>query len=535
MPLRGVRKKGGGRDTPRGRSITFDLNGEDQELAGLQNTTAADRNQRISSATAATLTINNSAEYNFSNVTTGAEPGNGQITGAIALTKKGAGRFIMGTGAGNTYTGLTTIDGGALQVGHANALGGTAAGTVVNGSGTGTTVARLELDGGVTMNAGESLIINGGGNFSGALTSFSGTNKWQGPVTIGSTGTRIGASANATLEVSGVIDSGVVSTGLNIRTANVTDSTVILSGANTYLGDTNLVVGKLQIAGGNDRLPIGTRLNMTGSTLANATEFDLNGFNQEVAGLSLSTGSASFNSVNNSSSTASTLTVNTAAASPSSYGGKLAGNLALTKTGADTLTLTGTSNAYTGATDVSGGTLIVNGNITTSVQTTVASGATIGGSGSVGALTIQSGGFVAPGNSPGILNTGNYIQAGTYAAEISGLTAGTQHDQIITAGTVDITNGSLTTLFSGTYAVNDMVFLLLNDSTDAISGTYTGFAQGAVVSNYGGLDWQISYIADSAGSTFTGGNDIALMAVPEPNVAALLGGLGALLLLHRRR
>ena len=61
-------------------------------------------------------------------------------------------------------------------------------------------------------------------------------------------------------------------------------------------------------------------------------------------------------------------------------------------------------------------------------------------------------------------------------------------------------------------------------------------AQGAVVGNYLGFDWQISYTGNSTGNTFTGGNDIALMAVaiPEPR-AALLGGLGLLALLRRRR
>jgi hypothetical protein len=101
---------------------------------------------------------------------------------------------------------------------------------------------------------------------------------------------------------------------------------------------------------------------------------------------------------------------------------------------------------------------------------------------------------------------------------------------------VDISGGSLVALFSsGSYALGDKLFILLNDGFDAITGTYSGFAQGATVATYGGFDWAISYLADSAGNTFIGGNDIALMAVPEPNAAALIGGFGVLALLRRRR
>jgi MYXO-CTERM domain-containing protein len=206
----------------------------------------------------------------------------------------------------------------------------------------------------------------------------------------------------------------------------------------------------------------------------------------------------------------------------------------LIKDGAGTLTLSGTNN-YVGTTTVNQGTLLVNGSIASSRLTTVASGATIGGSGTIGALTVSSGGFINPGNSPGILNAGDYIQAGTFMAEINGLTAGIEHDQINITGTVDITGGSLTAMFSGgTYAANDMIFILLNDGGDAITGTYAGLTQGATVINYGGFDWAISYVANSGTNSFTGGNDIALMAVPEPS-SALLGVLGVLLLVLLRR
>jgi autotransporter-associated beta strand protein len=220
--------------------------------------------------------------------------------------------------------------------------------------------ARLELSSGISTNAAENITISGSGNFRGALTSVSGSNTWQGNVTIGAVGTRIGAEDGATLQVSGVIDSGTANTGVISRAGS--GGGVILSGANTYLGDTQVLIGRLQLAGGDNRLPVGTTLTF-GSAGTNANgEFDLNGTNQEVAGLSLLvTAEAAKNSVNNSSATQSTFTVNTVA-SASTFIGILRGNLALTKSGANSLTLTNTSNSYTGVTSITGGTLSLGAN-----------------------------------------------------------------------------------------------------------------------------------------------------------------------------
>jgi hypothetical protein len=152
----------------------------------------------------------------------------------------------------------------------------------------------------------------------------------------------------------------------------------------------------------------------------------------------------------------------------------------------------------------------------------------------VGALTINSGGFVTPGNSPGILTVnGNYSQAGLYTAEIAGTTAGTGHDQIDVTGTVNLTGATLATLFSGSYSPGNIVFILRNDGTDAITGTFAGLAQGATAASYGFMDWQISYTANTGTNSFTGGNDIALMAIPEPSQITV-AGIGLAMLLGRR-
>jgi len=59
-------------------------------------------------------------------------------------------------------------------------------------------------------------------------------------------------------------------------------------------------------------------------------------------------------------------------------------------------------NTYTGATTVTAGTLVVNGSLASTAGLNVASGAFLGGSGSL-ASTIAGAGLVGPGNSPGIL------------------------------------------------------------------------------------------------------------------------------------
>lgn len=306
-------------------------------------------------STASAITNNAALVFQRSNgIVQGLGFANG-ISGTGSITNAGVGTLTLNVA--NTYSGLTTINAGSIKVLHANALGATTAGTVVNGTSTGSAAnPRLELEGGITV-LGESLTITGAGNFYGALSSTNGSNTWAGNVTIGSTGTRLGCTTGHTLTLSGVIDSASIETGLIIRTQDLT-STVILSGANTYLGDTTVLIGKLQLAGGNDRLPTTSRLTM-GSSGTNAdAELDLNGNNQTVAGLAL-TGTAAKNSINNSSSTAAILTINPL--SNNSFAGILKGNLSLTKTGTAAQTIAG-ANTYTGNTTISGGTFTLGAN-----------------------------------------------------------------------------------------------------------------------------------------------------------------------------
>ena len=226
-------------------------------------------------------------------------------------------------------------------------------------------------------------------------------------------------------------------------------------------------------------------------------------------------------------------------------GSVVSGSNSLVKNGSGTTTLNAT-NTYTGTTTVSSGMLLVNGdNSAASGAVTVASGASLGGSGIIGgATTIQSGGFLAPGNSPGILTFSSALTLATGSftnMEIAGTTRGTGYDGIDVGGA--LTYGGALTLTSntligvGTYNLFDFTGDNASESGDFTSIILSGtaYASNAFIQN--GDVWDA--IVDNQTYTFsqvTGNLVVATTAVPEPETFALLGGLLALMYeLGRRR
>lgn len=427
----------------------------------------------------------------------------GMIVDERGLT--GVNRTLTLSGA-NTYTGPTTLNGGILKAGVAS---------VANVSGAFGNNSAVTL---ANVATGPVLDITG---FATQIGSLTGGGTLGGNVTLGAATLTVGGDNTSPAAYAGVISGtgGLTKIGTGTQT---------LSGANTYTGNTLIDNGILALGHATNTLANNGAINVNGGTLALGTNTDT------VGAVTLTSGSIT-------GSGAGRLTGTSYGVQSGTISAKLGGSGALTKTTAGTVTISSDNSGgggYTGAIAVNAGTLIVNGNVSTSIQTTVASGATLGGTGTVGALTIQSGGTHAPGNSPGIQPVGNYTQNGILAMEINGLTAGTQHDRVDVTGTVNITGSSLSLTSTGYTAVNnDLIFILLNNDLDTITGTFAGLVDGASVGIIGGKEFKISYFAngDSAGSpSFTGGNDIALMAIPEPR-ASLLGAIGLIALLRRRR
>jgi fibronectin-binding autotransporter adhesin len=467
----------------------------------------------------------------------------GDISGGGGLTKVGSSSTQV-LGGTNSYAGLTTVNAGELRIASANALNGTS-GITVTASGAG-----LSLNGGISVGSGKTITINGTGigsfNSFGALTNNGGDNTWEGNVTIGSAASRIG-SLSGNLTVSGVIDSGAAVTGLTVRLTNSTTN-LTLTNANTYLGDTLLITsgGALILDGGNDRLPVATNLILGASTVSGI--LDLNGRNQEVAGISVNSGTT--NEIR--SATSATLTVNSSSAdSTFGAGGSITGSVSLVKEGGNRLTLAGT-NTYTGATTVNNGTLALGaaGSINNSSGVALGGGTfdvsaisggytvnNLTGNGNVlGSITVST--ELAIGASPGTVTFGDDLTLDALSVFNYEFTSGDiTADLGIVSGNLTLTDGTSLNLFQlGTYTLNETFTLFAY--SNALAGTFDGLAEGATTTdNLGGL-WRINYGESTAGANFSndpsGLSFVNITAIPEPSTT-LLAALGVLALLRRRR
>ncbi len=231
LPTATVLTLDGGNGTGSGRTITFEMNGQNQMLAGLtNNTTRSLRNQRVNNSGAlALLTINNTTDFAYGGLF-GSQ--SAQITGNIALTKNGAGAFTLSAGVGNTFTGATTVSGGILSLGHATSLQNSAFDTAASIAGNATnglrsTVTILTLGG-----------LTGGNDFSTRFTSTSG----------GYTGlTALTLNPGASVTHSYSADIGDGATGMSLTKTG--DGTQILTGTSTHTGSTSVSAGVLAVNG----------------------------------------------------------------------------------------------------------------------------------------------------------------------------------------------------------------------------------------------------------------------------------------------
>ncbi|HAU8517578.1 TPA: AIDA autotransporter-like protein ShdA, partial [Salmonella enterica subsp. enterica serovar Agona] len=313
--------------------------------------------------------------------------GTGDITDNATLELNAGGDFannIGGTGSvvksgdetltlsgANSYTGGTTISGGTLVASNVEALG----------TGDVTDNATLELNtGGDFDNAisGSGQVVKSGDK---TLT-LSGINSYTGGTTI-SGGTLVASNVdalgsgdvtdNATLELNtgGDFDNAIGGTGSVVKSG---DKTLTLSGANSYTGGTTisggtLVASNVEALGSGDVTDNATLELNTGGDFANNIggtgsvvksgdkTLTLSGTNSYTGGTTISGGTLVANNVEalgtGDVTNNATLELNTGG----DFDNAISGSGQVVKSGDKTLTLSG-ANSYSGATTISGGTLI---------------------------------------------------------------------------------------------------------------------------------------------------------------------------------
>ena len=507
--------------------------------AGLQSTQPSSTISLASGATLEHATTTSAQSWTTVPAVTVAGTTTINVNTTAAATGSGQGLFIdgglKGTGTvtvGNTYAGSglnlrnanSTFTGTMIVNGTANATAFSGSGIGVGGAGT--TLQNIDF----TLN-GTMELLNGGIGW---------TNNQSAGTSIGAlngTGVVVGNSSAtyATTLTTGASNnpgtfSGVIANGVNntLSISKVGTGTQTLSGTNTYTGGTTVSAGVLSIGAGGTSgsidssngisLASGANLTFNRSDAYNASKVisgaggtvtqlgagttSLTNLNIYSGATTITNGTLSIGNggANGSINASSGISVGTGANLTFNLNGGynatkvISGLGSVTQAGTGgTTTLTG-ANTYTGATTVTAGTLLVNGNqLSATGAVTVQTGGTLGGSGTLGGVvTVNSGGILSPGNSPGTITvSGLSLPAGSVLnMELgqAGAVAGTYNDLVqdngnlsLGGGTLNISQSSGGNFTVGTYRLINYTGTLTN-SGGLVIGTFpAGFTASQLV------------------------------------------------------
>ncbi len=435
----------------------------------------------------------------------GAISGSG-ASGNTILTKSGTGNLLLSSG--NSFTGKILINNGFIG----------ASGESRFGANPGSFTADQ-----ITLNGGGILSSGGAINFS--------SNR----------GLTLGASGGTFDTTGGTITlTNIVAGNANGALTKIGTGTLIMNGAHTFNGATNINAGTLQL-GINSSLPSTTAV----TAISNAV-FDVNGKTQTIG--SLSSGGVTTSSVTLGAGSLTVGDTNSTSFLGAITGSTAAASTAITKQGSGTLTLSNTLNTYSGKTVVNAGFIASSGEACfgASPGAFTADQVTFNGGGfqATGGVNFNSNRGITLGASGGTFDTnGNTITLTNVVTGSGGLTkigTGTlalngNHTYTgtttITAGTLQynvanaLSNSSNITLNGGTFSTgatagfSDTVGTL-NLNTNSTIALGTG-AHTLTFANSNGVSW--------AGSTLniTGWTGIAGASGIEGQIFVGVGGLTA--------
>lgn len=385
---------------------TLDLNNFNNTIGALNGGGATGGNVTLGSAT---LTIAG-GNGNYSGVISG--------TGGVTRTSGGNQTF---NGCNNTYTGRTYLWASTIST-DCLADGGQASGIGASGSAS----ANLFFDSGALSYTGNTIAIDRGFQLNSGNNTLSVTN----------------AATTLTFGGAAIGGGGLVKGGAG---------TLVLSGSNTYTGNTQVTGGVLQAGSVNAFGPSGhMTLNNTAGVL-----LDLNGFNTVVTSL-IGGGTNGGNIALGSA----TLTILDGAGQ--TFAGAISGTGNLVKNGGGTQALTGCDNSYSGATTINAGVLQVsclnNGGVNSSIGASSAAPANLSINGTlryVGAgsstdrqFTLGTGGGTLDASGTGIVeftNSAPVTLAGANTARTLTLT-GTNTGYNLLAAQLDNNGAGITSL-----------------------------------------------------------------------------------------
>lgn len=434
--------------------------------------------------------------------------GNGRITGATGINRAGFSGTTFVLDTTNTYTGLTTVSNGTLQINRPGALGSAAAGTLVVSG------ASLALSNGITL-ADEPLTLNGNGTASnnGALRTVDTHNPitLASPITLGSTARIRPADFGELILTSPITDNG--SNYVLFLHADQTNTLVVVNTTSNTVGQVTLY-GNTPTRG-HIRFDAANAFPFSQANIGGGL-FDLNGKDQTFAGLA-----GGFNPqlgvLTNSSATAATLTINYNGTNSAQLQSVIAGPVNIVKEGTGLQSFAGGAgivHAYTGTTTINNGVLGLASDVShVTNHWVVNSGGTLRGIATIGGpVTVNPGGTFYAGyasNALGTLTVSNDLT-------LAGNTIVALNKDVSPSNDVINVTGALT--YGGTLTVYN-----LGTNAFAVGDTFPVFPVGGTGS--------FSSIVSDPGVTFafTDGvltvTSVGSVAPPTLHAAGLGGGV----------